>query len=186
MDKKTLKRINSFKKFLNKSNESLNNILSINYSIQNNNEWYGEFTVNDNLYYIKIKKIIHKNINTDDKVYVTKFGLIKNGVKIHKKLSTNSKIRSLSVFATVRECLKNFIQQVEPNVLTFYASDKDDTRIKIYQMFCTEIVKHHKNFYDFYHLFNDIPIFIICNYKFNILKIKDFYIDMYDFYTNEL
>lgn len=186
MDKITLKRINSFKNFLNKSNESLNTILPINFTIQNDDEWYGEFKINKHKYYIRIKKVVYKNINDIDKVYVTKFGLIRNNIKIHKKLSKNSKIRSLSVFGTVRHCLKDFIQQVGPNVLTFYASDKDETRIKIYQQFCTEIIDSYKNFYDFYHLYNNIPIFIICDYKFNILKIKDFYINMYYFYTNGL
>jgi len=183
MNKTTLKRIQSFKKFIDKANESLNNIININFTIKNNIEWYGEFSTNKDKYYIHIKKIIYNKIVESDDVYTVKFGLIEGDIKIHKKLKTNSSLRSLSVFATVRESLKDFISKIKPNVLTFYASDKDDTRIKLYQNFCSEIIDKYKTtYYDFYHLYNDIPIFIICNYRYNILNIKDLYIDAYDFY----
>ena len=71
------------------------------------------------------------------------------------------------------------INTINPNVLTFIASDNDLTRIKLYQSFCSDLIKDNKEYFDVYHEYNKKPIFIICKLKFNIMKIKDFYIQIY-------
>lgn len=183
MDDITKNRIKKFKEFLDKSNESFDNIIAVTYNTKDNIIWDGIFSINNIDYFIKIKIIEIGDITKDDKVYICKFGNFENEKKNYKKLKDND--QGLSALGTIRHNLTEFINEIQPNVLTFYGSDSDETRIKLYQHFCEEIINKDPQYFATYHLYlNKIPIFIISKITFNILKIKDFYIQVYEFLMN--
>jgi hypothetical protein len=134
-------RIKKFKDFLNSSSESFDNVISVDYITKNDDLWDGKFSVSNNDYFIKIRIIESINIKKSDKIYICKFGNIdKDGKKNFKKLKDNDLFRGLSALGTIRYNLTEFLKEIDPNVLTFYGSDNDETRIKLYQHFCEEII----------------------------------------------
>lgn len=182
MNKLIENRIKKFKNYLDNANESLNNIIDMNWIKKDDDEWNGDFVIDDKIFNILIKRVVLDSIIKEDFVYLTKFGL-KNGDDInYKKLTDNNTHRSLTTLATIRHNLKIFIKEQKPKVLTFITSDSDETRIKLYQRFCDEIIDNNKNYFSVYHVYNKLPIFIICNVNYNVLKVSNFYINLYKLY----
>lgn len=184
MNKLTENRIRKFKMFLDDLNESLDNIQYVNWFKKDEDEWNGDFIIDDKTFNILIKRVIMDDLKNDDFVYLTKFGLRENNLVNYKKLTDDNIHRSLTTLATVRHSLKSFMNEQKPNVLTFITSDTNESRIKLYQKFCDDVIDNNTSYYNFYHVYNKLPLFIICNFKFNILKIKNFYVYMYKMYQN--
>ena len=178
------RRIKEFNEFLDKMSESLDSAIEIEFIEKNDEQWYSEFIISEMKFFLLIKLIITPDISNDNKCYVCKFGTIQDGEKNFKKLKDNDTFRSLKVLSTVKKYLNLFLLEKNPNTLTFFGSDKHATRIKLYQLFADEIINNNDDYFNFYHFFREHPIFIICNNSFNILKIKDFYISLFNFYEN--
>lgn len=182
LSKLNQKRIKKLNEYFDKANEALDNILEITWNQKNEECWDGDFRIDDKEFNILIKRIIFEDIKDGDCVYITKFGLKEKGKINYKKLFDDNTYRSLSTLATVRQSLKDFISEQKPNVLTFVSSDLNETRIKLYQIFCDEIIDKNKKYFQSYNVYRNIPIFIICDTRFNILKITNFYIKIYKSY----
>jgi len=89
------------------------------------------------------------------------------------KLTENRILKFKKYLNKASKSLNTIIDEVSPNVLTFLASDDNISRIKLYQKFSKDIINENNEYYDFYHKYENIPIFVICKYSFNILKIKN-------------
>lgn len=163
----------NFIEFLDSIKESMENSSKLIFDKKEDLQWSGHFFIENDTYEFLIKKIEFENIKYSDSIYYINFNLLIDDKKIYsiknkENYSTSDTKKSLNVFATIKKLTMYFLNEIKPNCLFFYGSDKSESRKYMYNEFCHYIEKNYKEYdYMSYDKF-DYPLFIIYKYGFNL------------------
>ena len=165
--------IKNFKAFLDDCFESFESIVDVEFKQKDKEKWDGNFNVNEKSYGIIIEKL-----EIDNKIYTIKFYEIEGDkINFNKAEENNIKI-SLSVLGTINSVILEFINEINPDVVFFYTSDKNKGRKNLYLRFSKKIQEEY-NYYYFDHEIKDKTFYFICKNNFDILTLKKYFNTIY-------
>jgi len=126
--------IQKFKEFFDKIEEAAKNPLPITWT-KSETEWTGEFSLQENIYEIKIARP-----NPDFNFYYFKFSA--NGQ--YKMISDPTSV--FRVVPTIDRAANEFLTEVQPDAMFFFALDKSEARRMMYDRFCLNFVNMNKQY----------------------------------------
>ena len=128
-----------------KLQEALNKPAKYYWAEQKDHRWEGYFRIGDFLYAFEARKELEKGKSDlypgEWEVY---FYQERQGDKRDSKDTVTGTGSEFVIFATVAKMFDNFVKEVKPQLLTFFSSDDEKSRHKLYSRFVKKAAQKYK------------------------------------------